>query len=498
MPVYFKNTSHDIVFGESPIEKMGGDKVTFSMYGDEIPVVLEDGEYIVKVRYNDYNLIYLTSKGNLYGCGDNSYGQLGLSSDITPITSFVKIVENVKDFTAYSNILWYLTNSGELYGCGANTYGRLGSGNIIDVKQWTKRAENVKQFYCGTSTSWYITNSGDLYGCGYNKYGEQGSGDTTTVTMFTKRAENVKKIFTTEEDGLFATWYINNDGDLYGCGYNNKGQQGSGNTTNVTKFTKRAENVKDVKVFQIRTVYINNNNDLYSCGWNGYGPHGTGQWGADNLVKTFTKIASNIKDFDCSENTTWYIDQNDDLYGCGSNVYGQQGDGTTDASITTFTKRASNVKDVTCGKEYTSWYITDKGDLYGCGMGKHGMQGSGNTNNVLTFTKRASNVKEVHSDLWQTFYITNDNEFYICGCNYYDSVQAGGGQGSGNTNNVLVFTKRAADVKEAVAKYQCSWYLTNNNKIFASGNKSNNKGQLGLGYTSTANYVFTEAKLPEE
>lgn len=39
MPVYFKNTSHDIIFGESPIEKMGGNKITFSMYGDEIPVI---------------------------------------------------------------------------------------------------------------------------------------------------------------------------------------------------------------------------------------------------------------------------------------------------------------------------------------------------------------------------------------------------------------------------------------------------------------------------
>lgn len=39
MPVYFKNTSHSIMIGKDPIEKMGGEeKVTFSMYGDNIPV----------------------------------------------------------------------------------------------------------------------------------------------------------------------------------------------------------------------------------------------------------------------------------------------------------------------------------------------------------------------------------------------------------------------------------------------------------------------------
>lgn len=38
MPVYFGNKSHNIIFGTSPIEKMGGDKLTYSMYGDNIPV----------------------------------------------------------------------------------------------------------------------------------------------------------------------------------------------------------------------------------------------------------------------------------------------------------------------------------------------------------------------------------------------------------------------------------------------------------------------------
>ena len=39
MPVYFKNTSYNIIFGEDHIEKMGGDNVvTYSMYGDNPPI----------------------------------------------------------------------------------------------------------------------------------------------------------------------------------------------------------------------------------------------------------------------------------------------------------------------------------------------------------------------------------------------------------------------------------------------------------------------------
>nr|DAM10440.1 MAG TPA: E3 ubiquitin-protein ligase [Caudoviricetes sp.] len=75
MPIFFNNASHDIAFGRLPIEKMGGNVITYSMYGENIPVVLEDGEYILKVKCVENNSWYLTNKGNLYGCGDNSTGQ---------------------------------------------------------------------------------------------------------------------------------------------------------------------------------------------------------------------------------------------------------------------------------------------------------------------------------------------------------------------------------------------------------------------------------------
>lgn len=494
MPVIIRNKSYDIAFGHLPIEKMGGDKiVTYSMYGDEIPLVLEDGEVIVKVRY-DSNIVYLTNKGNLYGCGANYDGQLGLGHTEN-VTQFIKIAENVKDFSATTaNTTWYLTNNGDLYGCGNNSDGQQGSGSTSVIKTFTKRASNVKKMYCLSYTSWYIDNNDDLYGCGINEYGEQGSGSTINVTTFTKRASNVKDLFTTD-NGRFGTWYITNDGDLYGCGSGKSGQQGNGSTlVNVTKFTKRASNVKYVHVRQVRTLYIDNNNDLYSCGSNIYGQQGNGN---TTDVKTFTKIASNIKDFDCSHYTTFYIDQNNNLYGCGCGDEGQQGNDSTTA-VNKFTKRASNVKKVICGDQYSTWYIDNDDNLYGCGMGNYGMQGSGDTNDIRIFTKRAENVKYVHSYLYQTFYITNDNELYSCGCNYNNSTHSGGGQGTGDTTDVLTFTKRASNVKEASVNYDHSWYLTNDNKLFATGVDANNCGQLGLGYTSTDNYVFTEAKLLKE
>ena len=84
-------------------------------------------------------------------------------------------------------------------------------------------------------TSWYIDNNNNLYGCGYNGSGQQGSGDKTDVLTFTKRASNVKEV----SCPIYSTWYINNNNNLYGCGNGTNGQQGTGTShgTYVLTFT---------------------------------------------------------------------------------------------------------------------------------------------------------------------------------------------------------------------------------------------------------------------
>ena len=87
--------------------------------------------------------------------------------------------------------------------------------------------------------------------------------------------------------------------------------------------------------------------------------------------------------------TTWILTPNGELYGCGSNDDGQQsaGEPANIPYVLTFTKRASNVREVVC-TEYTTWYIDNNNNLYGCGESGQGQQGSGNGNYVSVFTKR--------------------------------------------------------------------------------------------------------------
>ena len=332
----------------------------------------------------------------------------------------------------------------------------------------------VKKVVASGYTTWFLMNNGDLYGCGSNSYGQQGDGTTNNVTTFTKRASNVADF----DSSSVTTWYITTSGDLYGCGWGGYGQQGSGSTSSVNTFTKRASSVVQVVCSSQTTWYIDTNGDLYGCGSNSYGQQGDG---TTNNVTTFTKRASNVKDVVCSDDTIWYVTTSGDLYGCGYNNYGNQGSGST-SNVTTFTQRASNVKNIACSGS-TTWYLTTSGDLYGCGYGEYGQQGSSGYGNVTTFTKRASNVKNIACSYWTTWYIDKSGDLYGCGHNYY------GQQGSGTTSNVTIFTKRASNVVNFDCSSNTTWYIDNNGDLYGCGQGS--YGQQGSGSTSDA-LTFTK------
>ena len=389
-----------------------------------LSVVLEVvGVQKIEIGTNSTTLV-LYNNGELFGAGYKLGLGLGSSGNQT---SFVKIADNVKDFSTSGSSTFYITNDGYLYGCGANNKNQQGDGSTSSITRFLKRAENVKSVYCSTDTTFYVTNDGELFGCGSGSNGQQGNGGTSNVTIFTKRADNVQSV----SCSTTATFYVSNNGELYGCGRNNNEHQGDGTTTDVNVFTKRADNVKQVMTHSNgNTIYLTNARELYGCGaFAALGNNFT------QNVTSFTKIAENVEDFYLGMSSTFYINNTGELYGCGYNTNGQQGDGTT-KTVKTFTKRADNVKKVRTG--YVTFYLTNDGALYGCGQNAYGQQGDGTTTNVLTFTKRSDNVKDFVTNVGDNtvFYFTEENEVFGCGYN------TNGQQGDGTTTNVKTFTKK--------------------------------------------------------
>ena len=229
--------------------------------------------------------------------------------------------------------------------------------------------------------------------------------------------------------------------------------------------------IKQIETSEITTFVLYDNGELYGCGGNAIGQQGNG---TTTNVLSFTKRADNVEKIYTSNNTTFYLTTTGELYGCGGNAFGQQGDGTT-TNVLSFTKRAENVKDVSCSDD-TTFYLTTTGELYGCGVNGKGQQGKGTTSNVLSFTKRAENVKDVFCSENTTFYLTTTGELY--GCGYNDEGQ----QGKGTTGNVLSFTKRADNVKDVSCSAYTTFYLTTTGELYGCG--FNRYGQQGNGTTT--------------
>lgn len=397
--------------------------------------------HIIKFDSSGATTWYLDSDGDLYGCGDNQYGQQGISSSTSYVSSFTKRASNVRDFECTSTSTWYITNEDVLYGCGLNDSYQMGNGTTTNVETFTQIATNVNSVTANPITTWYITNDHKLYGTGNNNNGQHSTGGIDAVTTFTQRASDAS-IVKTGNGGV--TWYLTTDGRLLGCGGNVQGNQGDG-TGGVTP----------------------------------------------NRVTTFTQRASGVSTFDCTAQETWYVTTSGALYGCGRNNGGQQGISTDTARVVYFTQRASNVKSVKCS-DTTTWYITNDNKLYGAGLNSKGQMGNGTTTNVTAFTQLASNVKEVYPDTYTTWYLTIDGKLYGTGDN------SNGNQGSGDTTNVTTFTQRGTNVKSAVAKcfvinilnyYFTSWYLNNSNELYGCGD--NQFGQQASGDTTNVT-TFTK------
>ena len=340
----------------------------------------------------------IKNDNTLWGCGRNYYGRLGLGQDIADKNVFTQSVINTDDiksvYCGYDHTLM-LKNDGTLWTCGWNGEGELGLGDTTNryvFTQITTNTDNIKSVYCGESHTIILKNDGTLWGCGNNNCGQLGLGDTSNRKTFTKITDNVKSVYC----GYEHTIIFKNDGTLWGCGNNRSSQLGLGDTSNKTIFTKvttNVDNIKSIYCGSYHSFILKNDGTLWGCGNNEHGQLGLGD---ANNRKTFTLIGINtndIKSIYCGSSYTLILKNNGTLWGCGYNGYGQLGLGDT-KDRTTFTQITNDVKLVYGGYNHI---IILKNDctLYGCGNNQYGQLGLGDNTNRTTLTQITTNIDNV-------------------------------------------------------------------------------------------------------
>jgi alpha-tubulin suppressor-like RCC1 family protein len=389
-----------------------------------------DNLTIKQVVCGMYHSMILTTNGEIYVTGNNGDGQLS-TEDYSNRYSFTEIkMKNIDYICAGYADSYALKNNGAIYACGSNNHGQLGLNdkekrNYFEFVQGPASEilefeDKPKKILCKGTTSFILTERGVLYGCGSNNYGQLGLGDTTNRFEFVRSAINVELV---ETSGV-AT-YIKSDGLLLSTGLNKYGQLGLGDTKDRTEFTPVP--MSSSKIIQIASGYdfvflLTSDNKTYSCGSNANRALGINN---DNttFLSTFTEISVNVKQVACGDNHAMILKTSGEICTCGSNSYSPLGLGKTSGYVNIFTSvpNVTSVEYIACGGK-TSFFIKSDGSLWSCGNNRKGQLGlpiSEYPTEVNTFTQvqnpNLTNIKELICGENTTFVIREDGKMFASG-----------------------------------------------------------------------------------
>eukprot|EP00798_Chlamydomonas_sp_ICE-L_P013002 gene13002-biopygen3934 len=343
----------------------------------------------------------------------------------------------------------------------------FGNGMNIDGYSWNYLANYVvPQRVLENTVSTYLFNgaaqdhsayvrNGELYMYGRNDYGQLGLGHTSNIAVPTKvpGITNAALVACGER----FTLCVRTDGTAISTGLNNNGQLGIGSTVTTSNFSIVAgvSNAIAVAAGYTHAMYMTSNGIVLSAGSDANGQLGRGASSANvvinaNIVPMLMPNGSNVsaRAISAGGYHSAVLLNNGSAYLCGKNDQGQCGASPTlvpQANSLGIISTLSNVVDVACGHEHTLFTRYD-GQVLGFGRNDRGQLGQGNKTSPVTSVVQ---------------------------------VLAGGGAGSSNGLSV-----------EIAAGFNHSAYIKNDNTIFVFG--ANDKGQLGLGQTTTKSLTPTQ------
>ncbi len=389
---------------------------------------------IISEIYN--NSFYKTYGNIVYACGDNDYGQLGIElyKKKFYIPEKVIIEEKIKDIKAYKYRTYFIAFNDNVYACGDNEYGQLGIDSTetdIRTPQKVLIDEKIKDIKIHNFQTYFITFDCTVYACGDNEYGELGVGSTEYHIRIPQKVlieETIKDI----EIYCYRTYFITFDDKVYACGDNDHGQLGIGSTRYNIRTPQKVlieEKIKVIKTYGDQTYFITFDGKVYACGDNTYGELGVGS--TEYKIRTPQKvlIEEKIKDIKSDYYQIYFITFDGTVYACGGNRDGQLGIGSTEYKIRTPQKVLikEKIKDIKIGFCRT-YFITFDSKVYACGYNKYGQLGIGSTKYKIHMPQKVlieEKIKDIKIYDYQTYFITFDGNVYACGDNAHRQLGIG-------------------------------------------------------------------------
>lgn len=216
-------------------------------YYIEQPTLINALDDIIQISMHMYHSLAVDINGNVYAFGSNNYGQLGLrDNDEHVYPLIIPKIKNIIKISAGNRFSLLLNDKGRVYAFGNNQYGQLGIGNNNAIN--TPKLLNIKDIVdisAGSSHSLLLDKYGQVYSFGSNKFGQLGLGDytaqglgeyLTAEEMSTHDydrdiPEQIPDLFSIVQisAGTNVSFFLDIDGNVYGCGNNETHQFGIDN-----------------------------------------------------------------------------------------------------------------------------------------------------------------------------------------------------------------------------------------------------------------------------
>ena len=217
------------------------------------------------------NSAFLTYDGQIYVCGNNHHGQLGLgdNNDRQTPTLLQDFIDISQVSLGYDHMV-FVCNNGESYSCGYNDSGQLGLANSVTQNTPVLLADNIIAVSTGMYHSLILSTIGKVYSFGWNRYGQLGLGDTNdrmTPILIGNLLQTIVSISSTMTHSLILT----DRGKVYSFGCNGRGQLGLNDVIN-RNIPTLIESLDTLFIIQISAKFtslvLSSNGGIYSFGIN--------------------------------------------------------------------------------------------------------------------------------------------------------------------------------------------------------------------------------------
>ncbi|MCG6989533.1 MAG: Ig-like domain-containing protein [Gemmatimonadetes bacterium] len=330
----------------------------------------------------------LTTTGQAYCWGDNSWGQLGNGrNDPSNVPVAVSGGLTFQEIGAGHDHTCGLTNAGQVYCWGDNSQGQLGNGtnDPSDVPVAVSGGLKFQWISAGDSHTCGLTVSGRAYCWGNNWDGKLGNGgnDPSDVPVAVSGGLSFQWI----SAGLDHTCAITRTGQAYCWGWNGWGQLGSGGLDSAVPVpVSGGLSFQRISAGWTHTCALTNSGQAY-C-WGGEFPD-RGELGNGTTEPSAVPVAVSgglsFQDISAGLDHTCALTSSGQAHCWGSNYYGTLGNGTDDplSDVPVAVSGGLTFERITAAADHDC-ALTGAGQVYCWGSNSDGQLGTG--------TNDASNV----------------------------------------------------------------------------------------------------------